>query len=143
MLVDKFFSEEQIESMLFTKKDSLNRPLYFPIGAIGPGFVVETVEQKQRVTSNAIFASDVLFVAIVMIATLTVFIDGFDIVSVVMTTPFFLIGHGILSYRGVRGLTKSSEQLKHSEAQRVITSLLNWPVLIVTEVSVVVFSIGA
>jgi hypothetical protein len=60
VIIDRYYSRAQIEGMLFRTKDELGRTIYFPSGALGPGYIVVTEDQKQCIVRAYIRAVDVV-----------------------------------------------------------------------------------
>ena len=133
MLIDRYFSAAQLDAILFSKKDTLGRPIYFPNGALGPGYIVQTDEQKIRILKGYIFRADVFIAAVIFICVTFVILDlplAFYGLAAIVAFTFYLIS----SQRNTKGLEKTPEKLTRREANQVVAQLTSWQMLILMEV---------
>jgi hypothetical protein len=129
MLIDRFYARGQIEALLFHAQDANGRPVYFPKGKLGHGYVVATDEQKERIIQQFILSTDLVVVAIVASAFVIQFLGWNPLVIIVISIGIVVV-QNMAAQRCARGLTPSEARLSRGSALRAVAKSTSWRILI-------------
>lgn len=115
------------------KTDSQGRNVFYPWGILGSGYILESEEQKQKF--RKFFSRMYMIVFAVIIVVQTVFTAWLNVALL----PFFYLWFHFALKKMTKGLEKSSEKLKTSEAYKNSAKSHNLFTLILLELASFVF----
>ncbi len=143
MLIDRLFSASQLDGIIFSKKDALGRSLYFPSRIFGPGYVVETEEQKRCIIDGYIHTADVFIAAALIVPLIFSFLGmplNFGVVAAAALIG--LLAFPLRAMRYVRDMEKTSESPTLREAHKATAKSTSWRMLIFMEVVAILLLCG-
>ncbi len=115
------------------KKDSLGRNLFFPYGALGSGFILESEEHKNKIRKFFKIIYIILLPTIIVIQIAVGFWLNLALI------PFFHIWFYFTMKKITRNLTSSNEKLKIAESFKNSARSQSLAILIALEISSLVF----
>src|SRR5262249_17786423 len=133
MLMDRFHTREQLEGILFRRKDAHGHSIYYPAGPLGAGYVIHTFEQKERIVRGYIYRGDLFIIGIIIAAALNAFLKLPFVLTVLAVVVLSLIVFLLNARSYCRGLEKSSITLTRREANVETAHCFDWQTLLVLE----------
>lgn len=118
MLIERFYSREQLEAMVFSHKDELGRTLYFPSGLLGPSYVIATNEQRERILRASTRRMDLL-VAMLVVSASIISVFELTFLTIIPASILSIIVFMLLARRDVAGLERSQVILTRKQVHRL------------------------
>ena len=126
-----------------TAKDDLGRTIYFPSGVLGPGYIVATEEQEERILRGYVRTVDALLV-ISFVALFAVSSLELPLIAIPAIVAPLAIAVSLSARLYVRGLEKSQTTLTLRASYGAMAQLFDGGMLIAAEVLVTLgFFVGA
>jgi hypothetical protein len=118
------------------KKDSQGRDLFFPWGVLGSGYILQTAEQKEKF--RKFFKKMYLVVFATIIVVQSVFTAWYNVALL----PVFYLWFHFSIKKMTKGLERSTEKLKTSEAYKNSAKSHSLTTLILLEIAALIFVAG-